>query len=114
MLFQIHVSILTARWLIVFAFVSNDRGLIFLLVLCLSSEEMADGKLVTHYNVGDADPFLSLLKSILMPVQLRVDCTKLQVKSAFKFKFVDARRNTLVSERGILLVIHLIETGLKT
>ena len=75
---------------------------------------MADGKLVTHYNVGDADPFLSLLKSILMPVQLRVYCTKLQVKSAFKFKFVDARRNTLVSERGILLVIHLIETGLKT
>lgn len=48
-----------------------------------------------------------------MPVQLRVDCTQLQVQSAFELELVNARRNTLVFQRGVLFVIKLLKTGLE-
>ena len=43
----------------------------------LPLEEVADGELIPHYEVRYSNTFLSLLVSVFMSVELRVDGTEL-------------------------------------
>lgn len=74
---------------------------------------MADSQLVSDDNVRNFDSFLGLLVGVLVPVQLRVDRTELQVQSALKLHFVDARGDALVLERLVLFIVELFEACLE-
>ena len=63
---------------------------------CLFGEEVADGKLVSDDQVSQFDALKSLLISVFVPVQLRVDGAQLQVQPALELELVNPSRNTLV------------------
>lgn len=45
---------------------------------------MADGELVPNYDMSDAHALLGLLKGIFVPVELRVDCTELEMQATLE------------------------------
>lgn len=75
----------------------------------LLGKEMADSQLVSDDDVGDLDALFCLLVRIFVSVQLRVNGTQLQVQAALEFELVDARRDALVTQTGVLPVVHLLE-----
>ena len=50
---------------------------------------MADGQLVPYYDVCNPHALLCLLERILVPMELRIDCTELQVQTTLELQLVD-------------------------
>lgn len=68
--------------------------------------------LVSHDQVRELDAFLCLLEGLLVPVQLRQDCTELQPKFGFNLKFLNSVAKALVFDTEVV-VPKVINRGLE-